>query len=133
MTNYEKYKSTIDRLWKLNFLIGVNKDTGAIKNCCEVPCENCKFSQRFHHGLDCHIVKAKWLMSEYDELDVDWANVPIDTPILIKGYNEDSWQRRYFAGLDEKGRVTAWADGRTSWTNDGVSTTRWKYAKLADI
>lgn len=132
MTNYEKYKDTIDRLWKLNFLIGINKDTDAIENCYRIHCENCKFSQRFNDE-DCHIVKAKWLMSEYDELDVDWANVPIDTPILIKNYEETSWQPAYFAGLNEEGYVTAWANGRTSWTNDGVSATKWKYAKLADI
>lgn len=132
MTNYEKYKDTIKRLWELNFLIGINKDTNAIENCCEVPCENCKFSHIFNHGLDCHIVKAKWLMAEYKEPEIDWANVPIDTPILIRNYDDTSWQRRYFAGLNNEGYVTAWNNGRTSWTNEDKIATKWNYAKLAE-
>lgn len=134
MTNYEKHKSAIDSIWETNYLIGLNKYTGEIKKCSlGILCKDCEFSDDYNPGTICKITKAKWLMAEYDESKVDWTKVPIDTPILIKNYDDCPWQKGYFAGLNEKGYVTAWANGHTSWVNEGGKPFRWKYAKLAYV
>lgn len=61
---------------------------------------------------------------------VDWDKVEVDTPILISDDGK-YWCRRYFARY-ENGKVYAWVDGKTSWSNlvcDEPSS--WEYAKLA--
>ena len=66
---------------------------------------------------------------ECKEPEVDWSEVEVGTPILVKHDECDKWSYRYFAKY-ENGVVYAWDCGRTSWTGDGV--TEWKYAKLAE-
>ena len=53
----------------------------------------------------------------------------VDTPILVKNSKNDCWHERHFAKY-VNGRVYAWNDGKTSWTEDGVIA--WEYAKLAE-
>lgn len=61
---------------------------------------------------------------------VDWSKVPVDTPILVKNHDGESWEKRYFAFFKD-GNVYAWMCGTTSWTPDIVDgATDWKYAKL---
>lgn len=62
--------------------------------------------------------------------EVDWSQVAVDTPILVK-YSEDSmWARRYFAEF-KNGNVYAWNNANTSRDANGC-TTMCKYAKLAE-
>ena len=62
--------------------------------------------------------------------EVDWSQVAVDTPILVK-YSEDfMWTRRYFAEF-KNGNVYAWNNADTSRTAHGCST-MWRYAKLAE-
>ena len=87
------------------------------------------------NGLDCircSMLRAIWLMEEYEEPEVDWSKVEVDTPILVRDNDGDKWIRRYFAKYDGK-IVYAWNCGRTSWStlNDN-EVTDWKYAKLAE-
>ena len=69
------------------------------------------------------------------EPEVDWNEVKIDTPILVKQredsewYNEE-WERRYFAKFED-GVIYAWDDGQTSWTAHNTMTS-WNYAKLVE-
>lgn len=65
-----------------------------------------------------------------EEPEVDWSKVAVDTPILVKDFENENWLKRYFAKF-ENGKVYAWNDGRTSWSStcDNIS---WKYAKLAE-
>ena len=80
----------------------------------------------------CHLYRTIWLLEDYEEPEepeVDWNNVEVDTPILIRDYEGQEWARRYFAKYENE-TVYAWDSGRTSWTGDGV--TEWKYAKLAE-
>lgn len=42
--------------------------------------------------------------------DVDWSKVEVDTPILVKNYEDAEWKKRYFAEYSD-GRVYAWANG----------------------
>lgn len=62
---------------------------------------------------------------------VDWENVEVDKPIFVKMRREDLWVRRHFAKY-ENGKVYAWIDGKTSWSNCiGDEPSSWERAKLA--
>ena len=74
----------------------------------------------------------EWADSEYAEPPVDWGKVPVDTPILVRHGEKDTWIRRYFAKC-ENGMVYAWEGGATSWSADGpTDVCDWKYAKVAE-
>ena len=64
-----------------------------------------------------------------EEPEIDWYKVAVDTPILVKNSKNENWHERHFAKY-VNGRVYAWNDGKTSWTEDGVIA--WAYAKLAE-
>ena len=68
-----------------------------------------------------------------DHIDVvDWSTVKVDTPILVKSYEDSEWTRRYFAGYNN-GHVYTWDGGATSWsTDDDNQISWWKYAKLSE-
>ena len=64
---------------------------------------------------------------------VDWSKVAVDTPILVKSHDGESWEKRYFAFFED-GKVNAWMSGTTSWTAYAAGgATDWKYAKLAEV
>ena len=69
---------------------------------------------------------------ECKDLEVDWNEVKIDTPILVRDSENTEWLKKYFAKY-ENGQVYVWNLGRTSWTapND-KSVSAWSYAKLAE-
>ena len=74
------------------------------------------------------------LIEDETESGVDWSEVEVDTPILVRD-NEDTesatvvWLKRYFAEYKD-GLVYAWTNGRTSWNEDEMYG--WHYAKLAE-
>lgn len=79
----------------------------------------------------CQMLQTIWLMEEYEEPEVDWNKVKVDTPILVRNAEDEPWLRRYFAKY-ENGRVHAWSVGRTSWTANTVAhMTSYAYVKLA--
>ena len=120
MTNLEKYAEEIknykDDNFCSDFVIPV-----ILKGCkCFSPCEQCRMLQTI------------WLMKEYTEPEVDWSKVEVDTPILVKNVEQESWYKRYFAGY-KNGKVSAWVNGATSWTAlDEDDDYTWNYAKLAE-
>ena len=69
-------------------------------------------------------------MKEYEEPEVDWSEVEVDTPILVTNFEDGKWRQRYFAKFED-GKVYAWVDGGTSWSSDN-KTHKWNYAKLAE-
>lgn len=85
-------------------------------------------------GMDCNacrMLQMIWLLEEYEEREIDWSKVKVDTPILVRDYEDAEWDnRRHFAKY-ENGVVYTWAGGGTSWTSGGHMTS-WKYAKLAE-
>ena len=87
------------------------------------------------NGIDCircSVLRALWLLEEYEEPkepETDWSKVEVDTPILVSIDEDEEWVRRYFAKY-ENGVVYAWYGGRTSWTEDYM--TSWKLAKLSE-
>ena len=66
---------------------------------------------------------------ECKELEVDWSEVNVDTPILV-GEGDGDWVKRYFAEYKD-GIVYAWCGGSTSWDANNMMMA-WKYAKLAE-
>lgn len=74
------------------------------------------------------ILTMLWLDEEYQEPEVDWSKVAVDTPILVSMSGQD-WSHRHFAEYRD-GIVCAFDGGATSWTSN-VST-GWEYAKLAE-
>ena len=129
MTNYEKYKDKIDKIWNDGKVIGVTEDS-KVTSCDEIlSCNECIFNE------ECDLKSQKWLVSEYKDPaeNVDWSKVPIDTPVLVREYETDKWIPRYFAGINEDGNVIAFDSGATSWSDDGENlTVNWKQAKLAN-
>lgn len=79
--------------------------------------------------VKCHLYRTIWLMEEYEEPEVDWSKVEVDTPIWVRDHSDSPWEKRHFAEY-LGGRVYAWDDGKTSW-NMSVATS-WKYAELAE-
>lgn len=75
----------------------------------------------------------EWLFQEYEEPEVDWSKVKVDTPVLVKDYKDSEiWIRRYFSKFED-GKVYVWSNGATSWTADNeYGVTSWNYAKLAE-
>ena len=85
----------------------------------------------------CRFLLGIWLDEEYMEPpkpEVDWNNVPVDTLVRVRDYEDDEWVLRYFAGIDEetpKFRFLTWDSGATSITACG-NYTHWKYCELAE-
>ena len=80
----------------------------------------------------CRMLQMLWLLEDYEEPEVDWRKVAVDTPILVRDGENEEWNKRHFARY-ENGTIYAWGDGCTSWTaydNDDVFD--WEYVKLAE-
>ena len=129
MTNKEKYADKIIEIAARSKL--ALKD-GKPFPCVSMKCSECGF---YSTNYSCTHNACEWLDSEYAAPPVDWSKVAVDTPILVKDYKEDTWERRYFAKY-ENGKVYTWLGGATSWSTSGTDDdymTDWKMAKLAEI
>lgn len=63
---------------------------------------------------------------------VDWSTVKVDTPVLVKAYEDNAWTKRYFAFYKD-GKVYTWIGGATSWSTDSKENVSWwEYAKLSE-
>ena len=123
MKNYEKYADEIKGCDGSNFCRDfVKPRILKSRSCANTSCDQCKMLQII------------WLMEEYKEPETDWSKVEVDTPILVRNYEDTEstavvWLKRYFAEYKD-GLVYTWTNGRTSWNED--CTNGWKYAKLAE-
>ena len=118
MKNYEKYADEIREYKGDSFCADFVKPNILKSDHCESDCTKCRMLQ------------AIWLMEEYEEPEIDWSKVPVDTPILVKFVEDEEWEERHFAKY-ENGKVYAWSDGCTSWSTRGHMIA-WRYAKLAE-
>ena len=75
----------------------------------------------------CYLFQQLWLDEEYEEPEVDWSKVPVDTLIRVKFCENDNWINRYFSKY-ENGKVYAWDNGTTSKT--GKSDSPWQCAEI---
>ena len=118
MKNYEKYEDELKEYKGRNFCKDFVKPNILKSDSCD--------------GLACgacYMLQTIWLLEDYEEPEVDWSKVKVDTPILVKQGKNGEWLERHFAKY-ENGDVYAWVDGQTSWT--GADEIKWKYAKLAE-
>lgn len=118
MKNYEKYADKIKNYGYDSF--------------CDDFIQPYILKQNGCGGMDCdqcNMLQMIWLMKEYEEPKVDWNEVEVDTPILVKNSEYEEWLKRHFAKY-ENGKVYAWQVGCTSWTENIM--TDWDYAKLAE-
>ena len=126
MKNYEKYVDELKEYKGRNFCKDFVKPNILKSDSC--------------NGLACgacYMLQTIWLLEDYEEpkeSEIDWSKVPVDTPILVRDYEDTEgvtvvWFKRYFAEYKD-GLVYAWINGRTSWNEN--CTNEWKYAKLAE-
>lgn len=85
---------------------------GEICVCKSLMCSECEF---YNGGVPCDSKCKAWAESEYVEpkYEIDWASVPVDTPVIIKGFKSN---RRYFSRILPDGRISIFSHGRTSWS-----------------
>lgn len=134
MKNREKYKNELIETIKTDgriceFIInhGVSQMFGKDwESFCEMDC------------IACGTALQIWLDEEYEEPEVDWNNVSVDTLVRVRDYEDDEWLLRYFKCFSrtpsacQPGRdYEVWALGATSVTAEG-DTEHWKYCELVE-
>ena len=62
---------------------------------------------------------------------IDWSKVPVDTPVLVRDYNKETWKHRYFAKYED-GAYFVYTSGQTSWSTSTNAMVEYNYIKLAD-
>lgn len=128
MRNIDKYKDELI-LNAIANSIAIHEEAKKIVPCNEFACIHCLFYKR---NTNCLHAKLEWLQEEYEEPEVDWSKVAVDTPIYVRQYEDNDWVRRHFAKYED-GEVYAWSNGTTSYTaHNKKYYTRWVYAKLAE-
>lgn len=63
---------------------------------------------------------------------VDWANIPIDTPVRVWNKGSTEKERRHFACF-KNDKVHTWTHGKTSFSNYKFMTEEWDYAELVEL
>ena len=119
MKNYEKYADEI-RNYKGDSLCCdfVVPHVLKSKSCSNMSCDQCKMLQTI------------WLLEEYEEPEIDWSKVKVDTPVLVRDGENNEWENFHFAKY-ENGLVYTWVAGTTSWTAKG-NMYKWNFAKLVE-
>ena len=129
MKNREKFAEQIIDIALQRDGIAVNLTSGYPCACEKLRCSECLFGGK---KKNCEVLSREWAEKEYEEPHVDWSKVAVDTPILVRDYEEDVWGKRHFAKY-ENGMVYAWDEGTTSWSAcESNDITCWKIAKLAE-
>ena len=78
------------------------------------------YRPKINTGLLEDILRDNNLELVWEKQEVDWSKIPIDTKVLCK--DEDGWHRRYFAGVDDKGKPVVFYFGANSWTAGNNTT-----------
>ena len=60
---------------------------------------------------------------------IDWENIPLDTPIMVRDFGSEGWMMRHFA-FYKFGKVYCWFDSYTSNDSDCRGAKCWQQAKL---
>lgn len=115
MKNKEKFAKEIVEIACSGGVLAMS--SGIIRKCRGLPCRECAF---YSDEIECNEMRKTWAESEYVEpkYETDWASVPVDTPVLIKGAVDN---RRYFSKLLQDERLAVFRNGRTSWSSHGIA------------
>lgn len=90
MLNIEKFKNELVRLGAINVdRLGFYQN-GNLTDCNYTHCSNCKkvlmeqanITEEEFLKENCKENILRWLFSEYEEPEVDWSKVKVDTPII---------------------------------------------------
>lgn len=84
--------------------------------------------------VDCATALQLWLDEEYEEPEVNWYYVPVDTLVRVRNSKNENWTLRHFKRIRDTTsthRFETWDDGMTSKTTDGLIML-WKYCELAE-
>ena len=82
MRNYEKYAEEIKGYKGNRFCADfIFKHILKTSDCTTMDCNACKLRQML------------WLLEEYKEPEVDWSKVEVDTPILVRNYEDEKWEK----------------------------------------
>ena len=84
MTNYEHYKSEIEKIVRMGRCVAVEENTGKVTSCKQISCSQCRFDSCV---CDCDAAALAWADAEYIEPEVDWTKVAVDTPIMVSSDN----------------------------------------------
>lgn len=133
MKNREKYKNELTEVIKKDGKLCefvkkhevfrmFGKDS---KSYCKMTCVTCGTALQL------------WLDEEYEEPEVDWSKVPVDTLVRVRDREEQEWTLMYFKGIsdydyDRAHRFMTWCDGATSKTVSGGDYIKWKYCELVE-
>lgn len=117
MKNREKYAEEIKSYEGDEFCNDFIKPVILKKKACNV----------FSNCSQCYLIQQLWLDEEYEEPEVDWSKVPVNTLIRVKENKIDEWVLRYFAKYKD-GKIYAWDYGCTSKTTDCVAV--WRYGEI---
>lgn len=124
MLNREKYAEEI-----LNIACeggNIALINGKLEKCMGV-CDKCDFYIR--NTGRCREKAKEWANGQY----VDWSEVPVDTPILVRDSELFAWSKEHFAKYEDE-TVYTWDYGKTSWSTYSSSNINgWKMAKLAEM
>lgn len=63
---------------------------------------------------------------------IDWRNVKVDTPVLVRNFENQDWKKRHFAFFDDE-LIYTWDGGATSWSVKNKDAIPWKYAKIVEV
>ena len=130
MKNREKFENEIMDIACAGSNIAFDKETNKLTMCDGMSCSKCAF---YLGDIACSNKVKEWCESEYEEPEVDWNKVPVDTPVLVRNNESDIWYNRHFAYFED-GKVFAYDFGATSWSADKshICTSACRYAKLAN-
>lgn len=128
-------KQFTDELFRRMYVLGYRKaeiENGTIFFYKDRECIS-QWSDRVDVRSTCFTEKNQQIdIAEYLGI-VDWSEVKVDTPILVRELDGCPWKKRYFAFFD--GRIVqAWKYGATSWSIENKrDIISWPYAKLAEV
>ena len=58
--------------------------------------------------------------SSMDLIEIsEWADFKIDNKVMVRNNSDTYWHKRYFAGVNEEGKPTAFIKGANLWTSAG--------------
>ena len=113
MKNKEKFAKEIIEVACSGGVLAMS--SGIIRKCTELPCRKCSFNI---DGIECDEMRKAWAESEYVEpkYEIDWASVPVVTPVLLKD-KDNVDNKRYFCRTLSEGALALFINGRTSWSS----------------
>lgn len=77
---------------------------------------------------------VRGVKEEYEEPEVDWSKVPVDTLVRVRDSEDEEWRLRYFRRFingSNTYRYVTWQNGATSKTANR-NAEGWKYCELVE-